>query len=547
MLYMDGISLSKIKEELKETLEGKRVNRIFKNNEYTISLHFGKIELLFSCIPALALCYISKNKEQAILDISSSLISNLRKHLMNAMLTDIEQLGFDRILAFHFSKINELGEIKKYKIYFECLGKLSNVIFTDEEDKILDTLKKFHISENIDRTLFLGETYSRPKYDKKILPTELSKDKFDSLLASGNVFSNEVEGVGKYLNNIKSFEDFTNILNSPIKAKIYFKDKKIKLATVLDLDFKDYDEVKEFSSYDEMINFYIDYEHTTTSDMLLKNRLESFLEKKLKKLNKILALIKKDIEDSETMESIKEKGDILASVLYNVKKGMNSIKAYDFYNNEEIEIELDSLISPKENLDRIYKKYNKVKRGLTNAIRRDKEIREEISYIESTLLFIESSTDVSSLREIEEELIKLNYIKSLHNKKKTKLKKEVKYGVIEGEDYLILYGRNNLENDNLTFKISEKNDYWFHVKDIPSSHIILKAPKLTDELIVKAAQVSAYYSKANLGEKVTVDYTLRKNVSKPTGAKPGFVIYVSQKSVVVEKVELNKIKKKAVV
>lgn len=179
MLYMDGISLSKIKEELKKTLEGKRINRIFKNNEYTISLHFGKIELLFSCIPALALCYISKNKEQAILDISSSLISNLRKHLMNAMLTDVEQLGFDRILAFHFSRINELGEIKKYKIYFECLGKLSNVIFTDEEDKVLDTLKKFHISENIDRTLFLGETYSRPKYDKKILPTELNKDKFD--------------------------------------------------------------------------------------------------------------------------------------------------------------------------------------------------------------------------------------------------------------------------------------------------------------------------------------------------------------------------------
>ena len=150
-------------------------------------------------------------------------------------------------------------------------------------------------------------------------------------------------------------------------------------------------------------------------------------------------------------------------------------------------------------------------------------------------------TKKAILREIEEELIKLNYIKSLHNKKKTKLKKEVKYGLIEGEDYLILYGRNNLENDNLTFKISEKNDYWFHVKDIPSSHIILKATKLTDELIVKAAQVSAYYSKANLGEKVTVDYTLRKNVSKPNGAKPGFVIYVSQKSVVVEKVELDKI------
>lgn len=541
MLYIDGISLSKIKEELKKSLEGKRINRIFKNNEYTISIHFGKIELLLSCIPSLPICYITKSKEQPILDIASSIISNLRKNLMNAMLTDIEQLGFDRILVFHFSRINELGEIKKYKIYFECIGKLSNIIFTDEENKVLDALKKFHISENFDRTLFLGETYTRPKFDKKILPIDLNEKDFNKILENNTLLSSEIEGVGKFLNNIKTFKDFRNILHSDVKAKIYFKDKKIKLATVLDLDFKDYDEVKEFSSYDEMVNFYIEYEHTTTSFMLLKNRLESLLEKKLKKLNKTLSLIKKDIEDSKTMDNIKEEGDILASVLYNVKKGMDSIKAYDFYNNKEIEIELNPLISPNENLDRIYKKYNKVKRGLTNAIRREKEVKEEITYVESTLLFIKNSTDVASLREIEEELIKLNYIKSLHNKKKTKLKKEVKYGVIEGEDYLILYGRNNLENDNLTFKVSAKDDYWFHVKDIPSSHIILKTSKLTDELIVKSAQVSAYFSKANLGEKVTVDYTLRKNVSKPNGAKPGFVIYVNQKSVVVEKVELEKI------
>lgn len=541
MLYIDGISLSKIKEELKKSLEGKRINRIFKNNEYTISIHFGKIELLLSCIPSLPICYITKSKEQPILDIASSIISNLRKNLMNAMLTDIEQLGFDRILVFHFSRINELGEIKKYKIYFECIGKLSNVIFTDEENKILDTLKKFHISENFDRTLFLGETYTRPKFDKKILPVDVNEKDFNKILENNSLLSSEIEGVGKFLNNIKSFNEFKNILNSDVKAKIYFRDKKIKLATVLDLDFKDCDEVKEFSSYDEMINFYIDYEHTTTSFMLLKNRLESLLEKKLKKLNKTLSLIKKDIEDSKTMDSIKEEGDILASVLYSVKKGMNSIKAYDFYNSKEIEIELDPLITPNENLDRIYKKYNKVKRGLINAIRREKEIKDEITYVESTLLFIDNSPDVASLREIEEELVKLNYVKNLHNKKKTKLKKEVKYGVIEGEDYLILYGRNNLENDNLTFKVSAKDDYWFHVKDIPSSHIILKTSRLTDELIIKSAQVSAYFSKANLREKVTVDYTLRKNVSKPNGSKPGFVIYVNQKSVVVEKVELEKI------
>lgn len=541
MLYMDGISLSKIKEELKKTLVNKRINRIFKNNEYTISFHFGKIELLFSCIPALPICYITKSKEQPILDIASSIISNLRKNLMNATLTDIEQLGFDRILVFHFSRINELGEIKKYKIIFECMGKLSNIIFTDEENKIIDTLKKFHISENIDRTLFLGEEYTRPSYEKKLLPIELDENIFNDVIENSKSLSEKIEGVGKFLGEIKSYEKFENILNADVKAKIYFKDKKIKLVTVLDLDFDDYDEVKEFENYDEMINFYIDYEHTTTSFMLLKNRLNSLLEKKIKKLNKTLTLIKNDIESSQSMNKIKEEGDILASVLYSVKKGMSSVKAYDFYNNKEIDVELDPLISPNENLDRIYKKYNKMKRGLANAIRREQEVKDEISYLESTILFIENSTDVISLREIEEELIKLNYLKSLHTKKKNKLKKEVRYGLIENENYLILYGRNNLENDNLTFKVSAKDDYWFHVKDRPSSHIIVKTGKLTDKTIEKAAKVSAYFSKASLGEKVTVDYTLRKNVSKPNGAKPGFVIYVNQKSVIVEKTKLEEI------
>ena len=226
MLYIDGISLSKIKEELKKSLEGKRINRIFKNNEYTISIHFGKIELLLSCIPSLPICYITKSKEQPILDIASSIISNLRKNLMNAMLTDIEQLGFDRILVFHFSRINELGEIKKYKIYFECIGKLSNVIFTDEEDKVLDTLKKFHISENFDRTLFLGETYTRPKFDKKILPIDITENEFNKILENNTLLSNGIEGIGKYLNDIKSFDEFKNILNSDVKAKIYFKEKR---------------------------------------------------------------------------------------------------------------------------------------------------------------------------------------------------------------------------------------------------------------------------------------------------------------------------------
>lgn len=538
MLYIDGISISKIKEELKKDLLSKRVNRIFKNNEYSVSLHFGKIELLFSCIPTLPICYITKNKEQPILDIASSFISNLRKYLMNSSLVNIEQLGLDRILVFHFSKINELGEIKKYKIYFECLGKLANIIFTDADDRIIDSLKKFHLSETSDRTLFLGEEYKRPKFENKISPFEIQKEEFDEKQKNNKLM--DIEGLGKILvSKLENYEIFENILKDEIKPTIYFENSIIKLATVLDLAPVSFDEVKKFETYFDMINFFIDYEYKATSFMLLKNKLKTTLDKKIKKLEKIISMIKKDIEESQNMENIKNQGDILASVLYNVKKGMSNIKAYDFYNNKEIDIELNPLISPKENLDRIYKKYNKTKRGLVNALRREEEIMNEIKYLESTLLFIETASDVVALREIEEELISYKYLKSENIKKKNKLKKSINYGIIEKDNYIILYGRNNIENDNLTFKISSKSDYWFHVKDIPSSHVIVKTDRLTDEIIMEAAQIAAHFSKGLVGDRLSVDYTLRKNVSKPNGAKAGFVIYNNQKTVIIDKIKID--------
>ncbi|MBS9775559.1 MAG: NFACT family protein [Fusobacterium sp.] len=542
MLYLDGISLSRVREELKEILVGKKTNRIFKNNEHSISLFFGKTELVFSCMPNFPVCYLAQNKEKPILDEASTIVSNLRKYLMNAILIEIEQLGFDRILVFHFSKINELGELKKNKLYFECAGKLLNLILVDEENKVIDSLKKFSLSENLDRTLFRGELYVRPKYEDKISPLDLKEEKFNLLKEEKKSLSACVEGMGKVLeNNIKTYEDYKKVIFSKSKPKIYFKNKDIKLATVLDIKAKDFDnklEIKEFETFNDMINFYITYKFQATSYSILKNRLLSMLNKKIKKVKKILTLIKKDMENPTQIESIKEQADIVAANLYSIKKGMNVLETFDFYNNKEIKINLDPLLSPKSNLDKIYKKYNKEKRKLENAKRRKIEMTEELTYLESTLLFIERSEDVNSLREIEDELIKLNYIRVVNKKKNTKLKKEVKYGIFEMDNSLIFYGRNNLENDNLTFKVANKNDYWFHVKDIPSSHVIVKTNFLTDNLIKKASEISAFYTKLNLGEKVLVEYTQKKHVNKPKGAKPGFVTYDNQKSITVEKVEI---------
>lgn len=166
MFYIDGISLNKIKDELKENLLGKKINKITKNTEVSLSIYFGKTELIFSCNPSFPICYIADSKE-SVLENTAGLAANMKKHLLNAMLTDIQQLRFDRILCFKFAKINELGEIKNYSICFEIMGKYSNFIFADENDKIIDLLKRFSLEENRLRALFPGLKYEQPIIEEK--------------------------------------------------------------------------------------------------------------------------------------------------------------------------------------------------------------------------------------------------------------------------------------------------------------------------------------------------------------------------------------------
>lgn len=538
MFYIDGISVNKIKDELKRDLLGKKINKITKNTETSLSIFFGKLELVFSCNPTFPICYISTSKE-GVLENSTGLAANMRKHLLNAMLTDVEQLGFDRILVFKFSRINELGEIKNYSIIFEIMGKYSNFILVDDENNIIDLLKRFSLEENRLRAMFPGLKYEQPVIDEKKSPLEIKENEFNQFLEEKSILKN-IEGVGKLtVSNIKNYAEFKNILDSSIAPKIYLNNKRIVLGTVLNIVPKEkYDNVLEFDSFKEAINYYISTENLSSSFETLKTRLLDNINKKIKKNNKILAILKAEVEEKKDFEKYKEFGDILASVIYSVKRGMTSVKAYDFYNNKEIEIALEPQLSPQENLEKTYKKYNKLKRGMEANKRRNLEINEELDYLNSVRLFIDSSADTNNLKLIQEELIAQGYLK-LQQKKgnRKKVNKEIGYGVIEFENYRILYGRNNIENDNLTFKVAEKNDIWLHSKNIPGSHVIIKASIVTDEMILKGAEVASFFSKSNVGDKISVDYTQKRYINKPKGGKPGFVTYINEKNIVVAKPE----------
>ena len=537
MLYLDGISISKIKDELINCLQSKRVGKIFQNSTLSLSIHFGRTSLFFSCNPSLPICYINEDKEENFMEENSNFLLLLRKYLLNASLSNIEQLGFDRILKFHFSKLNELGEIKNYFLYFEIMGKHSNIIFTDEENKIISLLKKFSLEENSLRILFPGAEYVQPVVEKKISPLEIESTIFEDYLENSNVF-HKVEGLGKRtLEFIHSYDDLKKILNDKIAPKIYFKEDVPVFASVLNIEPKAWDSVKEYKNFSEMVNTYIKMCSLSNSYNLLKTRLISSVQKEVKKTEKIILNIEKDIVLMSDHEKYKNIGDILASVLYSIKRGDNSVKAYDFYENKEIIIPLDPLLNPQGNLNKVYKKASKMKRGLEISRERLISFNQKIIYLESVLSFIEKSSDLKGLKNIEDELIGEKIIKpkgkTLKNKNKNK-DNEI-YGTVVINEKTVYFGRNNKENDFLTFKFARKDDIWFHVKDIPGSHFIVKKEDFSedDSFVEKVALYAAFYSKASKGDKVTVEYTEKKNLNKPKGAPLGFVTYNTAKTVTV--------------
>ncbi|MGL5123194.1 MAG: Rqc2 family fibronectin-binding protein [Fusobacteriaceae bacterium] len=542
MFYLDGISLHKIIEEFSSNLVGKKIGKISQETENSVTLSFGKVSLVISCNNSLPICFLS-NEKSFRLNEEFNFVLSLRKYFSNALLEKIEQIGMDRILCFSFKKLDELGVIHIYKLYFEIMGKHSNLIIVNFENKILDLIKKIPIEENRLRVLLPGAEYFQPIISKKNLPLSVTEENFENFKNIGLVAS--LEGVGKNLAlTISNFEDLKNILNSISSPKCYLKEKKIILATVLfTVKPQFYDEVIPFQTFSELVEFYLEKNALSSSFEILLNKITRATNTKIKKIEKILINIEKDNIEKNNLNEYKEIGDILAANIYSIPKFISQVELYNFYTDKMIDIALNKTHSIQRNIESYYKKYNKLKRGLeANKIRKI-EVQKELDYLNSILTFTKTVPTVENLKNIIEELENQKYLKkSLKDSKKIKKnKKKISLGVsIIDEFFTIIYGRNNIENDYITFKIGAKDDFWFHAKDIPGSHVILKCNEnnLTPELIEKAASYAANFSRGNLGDKISVDYTRRKYVTKPNGSKPGFVIYTNQKTINVIKEEL---------
>lgn len=538
MLYIDGILMKHLKDELNNVLSGRKIGKIYQYDNFSVAFMFGKINLSISINPEMPIVYISEIKEEGTkIPLNFSLI--LRKFLSNGILTSVEQMECDRILVFNFSVTDEIGSKNFYKLIVETMGKHSNLFLTDSEFKIIDLLKRFSIEENRLRILMPGVFYKPPIIERKENPFNISKEFYNKEILSIKDINSKIEGFGTFSAKeaFGSFESYTNFISKKTKPSLYIENEKIKFASFI--EFKEFENLEKinFTTVNELISYYLEKIFTSRSFNILKKKLEKIVCDEIKKIKNSMKFNFKDMEKYSEYEKYKNIGDILAANLYSLKLGMKEVSLFDFYSNKDIIITLNPEKSPSDNMKLYYDKFSKFKRGYNFNMEREIKLEEDLNYFNSVLTFINSSSLIEELKGIESELIELKYIKKPIEKKNKKSDFFSVQEFIISDKVKIVAGKNNRANDYITMKLADRNDIWFHVKDMPGSHVLIKS-ELNEEpdssLLIRAAEIAAYFSAAKDNSGVTVDYTYRKYVKKPSGGKPGFVTYTNQKSLFVK-------------
>lgn len=536
MLYFDGLSISKLKEELQGALIKRKVTRIVQYSPQSLSIFFGKVNFYLTSSNNNSLCYVSDRKEvPPVKQLQFSL--GLKKYLGGAILNSIEQDELDRTLIFSFSKLNELGERKNFNLIFEMIGKHSNIILTDDNYIILDQQKKFFLSENHSRLLMTGakfeflssETISRlnplDHQDELInLPSEKILEKF--------------QGLGKLTSLTLGNKTEVNEFLSKVTPKVYLSNEKILYGSVLDLESylaSIYPDLKtiSFPSISEMINYYVDTTQSSEQLRNLRQLLSKRISKEVKRQRKTLKAIDKDYSKYSNFEEFKLKGDILAANLFLLKGGESKIKLFNFYTNEDITLPLDPSKSPVENLNLLYDKYNKFKRGIEYIKERTLILNNSISYLNTIEFTISNADNLETLLGIKEELVKNKLLKVQKLKKEKKGQNKILPPTLTINDTLLFYGRNNIENDYVTFTLGGKQDIWFHIKDLPGCHLIYKGYisdfEIDPSILDKIGEIIGKNSKASIGDTIQIDYCERRYVKKIHGKQLGLVTYSKEK------------------
>ncbi|WP_189910918.1 Rqc2 family fibronectin-binding protein [Clostridium cochlearium] len=573
-MALDGIFLYTTLEELKNTILNSKISKINQpeKDEIIFSLKKDKdsYKLLISASSVYPRIHLTNiNKKNPMKPPMFCMV--LRKYLSNSKITSIYQLQLDRVVFIDFQGKDELGFEKTYTLIIEIMGRHSNISLVEKNNYIiLDSIKHITPEINSIRTLLPGLKFILPPESNKLNPLNYTYENFEKFILENNIKLNNTfiskvfMGVSNQLskeiiNSLNTELSLENLKNIYKEIELFFNKVNNKdfsfFITLEDNNLKDFfpinlpsleeDNKKYFSSPSKTLEYY--YSEKDKSDRL-NNKSSSLLKlvnNNLERCHKKMELLKDNLEKCKKAYKYRIYGELLTANIYNIKQGDESIDVVNYYSedSEIINIKLDPTKTPSANIQNYFKRYSKLKKSKEYSLEQIKITEDEILYLNSVLTNIKNTEDYASIEEIKKELMDAHYLKFKKNVRKKETKSKPMH-FISSEGIHIYVGKNNIENDYLTLKFADKRDLWFHTKDIPGSHVILKTlGDFTEKTLNEAANLAAFYSKGRDSSKVPVDYTEVKNVHKPNGAKPGMVIYEKNKTIFItpEKPSLEKL------
>lgn len=547
-MAFDGLFIHSLLNSIKPTLVNGRLSKIYQPFEQDLVLTFRNerknYQLLISANAQYPRFYLTK-KAIANPDKAPTFVMVLRKYLEGSILQEIEQVGVERIVNFRFSNRNELGDQVQLVLSVELMGRHSNVILYDNSNgHIIDLLKRINPDENRARILLPKAKYELPPLNPGINGFDLSEQEFKQKAAANDPseFAGQINGLDRddrseligYLEDDFSYSSFRTFINQFDKKGAFVlltPRNKRKIFPYLPYHL---DLVKESSDPD--LNHALDefYLYQANHDWVKQksSKIERLVKNEQKKLTKKIVKLKKQLEQAENSEGYRIRGEILNANLAQVKPGMTKISLPNYYdNNRPIEIKLDAALSPARNGQKYFTRYKKLRDSIKHVKEQIEIANDNLRYFDSIQTAIDNA-EPEDIDQITDELINQGYLKRPQKQKRKK--KVTEHNLNEfrlSSGKTVLVGKNNYQNDWLTLKKANKTDIWFHVKNIPGSHVILQDANPSDDDILEAAEIAAYFSKAKNSAHVQVDYVQDKRVKKPNGARPGFVIYTGQNSI----------------
>lgn len=568
-MAFDGIVISNIVSDMKERLVGGRIYKIYQPEADEINLVVKNLgttfRLMLNASATLPLAYfLSENKSNPMTAPNFCML--LRKHIGNGRITDVSQPDFERIIVIDIEHLDEMGDICQKKLIIELMGKYSNIIFTESDGKIIDSIKRIGSNISSVREVLPGRDYVMPPNDK-INPLQITRDEFvDAVLGKpvsiDKAIYSSLTGISKEIANELCYEAgvdgsfstdsladanreclweafgemMDNINNGGYEPCIIYRgDVPIAFSAVPLTMYEDLTAVK-FEDISEVLSLFYaqkdNYSRVQQKTSDLRKILSAAVERTAKKYD----LQRKQLKDTEKRDKYRVYGELLQTYGYEVKPGDKSITVINYYDDKEITIPLDETLSPVENANRYFNKYNKLKRTYEASLKLVEESKGTLDHLLSLQNSIEIAVTEADIAEIREEMILAGFLKGRRDKNdKGKKEKSKPMHYISSDGFHMYVGKNNLQNDRLTFKTAGPKDLWFHAKEMPGSHVIVKLEgkdDVPDATYEEAARLAAFYSTGKTSPKVEIDYTRRGNLKKPPESNPGYVIYHTNYSMV---------------